>query len=114
MKVNEKTNSVKEVEKLAGSGKLGVYGNVHLLALWLLVAAFIFVNVFHLLSAPVQVGSNSPAGAGGSRYMVGTRGKGEVSTGTNHLGFRCVSSAGAKKMTEQKPKQLEEEQQQKN
>jgi formylglycine-generating enzyme len=21
---------------------------------------------------------------------VGTRGKGEVSTGTNHLGFRCV------------------------
>ena len=31
-----------------------------------------------------------------SRYMVGTRGKGEVSTGTNHLGFRCVSSNGAK------------------
>ena len=31
-----------------------------------------------------------------SRYMVGTRGKGEVSTGTNHLGFRCVSSGGAK------------------
>jgi formylglycine-generating enzyme len=35
-----------------------------------------------------------------SRYMVGTRGKGEVSTGTNHLGFRCVttrtSSASAK------------------
>ena len=25
-----------------------------------------------------------------SRYMVGTRGKGEVDTGTNHLGFRCV------------------------
>ena len=25
-----------------------------------------------------------------SRYEVGTRGKGEVSTGTNHLGFRCV------------------------
>src|SRR5258708_39904816 len=25
-----------------------------------------------------------------SRYLVGTRGKGEVSTGTNHLGFRCV------------------------
>jgi hypothetical protein len=22
--------------------------------------------------------------------MVGTRGKGEVSTATNHLGFRCV------------------------
>jgi formylglycine-generating enzyme required for sulfatase activity len=29
-----------------------------------------------------------------SRYMVGTRGKGEVSTGTNHLGFRCVKSPG--------------------
>jgi sulfatase modifying factor 1 len=26
-----------------------------------------------------------------SRYMVGTRGKGEITTGTNHLGFRCVS-----------------------
>ena len=25
-----------------------------------------------------------------TRYMVGTRGKGESSTGTNHLGFRCV------------------------
>ena len=30
-----------------------------------------------------------------SRYMVGTRGKGEISTGTNHLGFRCVKSAPA-------------------
>jgi formylglycine-generating enzyme required for sulfatase activity len=28
-----------------------------------------------------------------SRYTVGTRGKGEVSTGTNHLGFRCVKEA---------------------
>jgi sulfatase modifying factor 1 len=28
-----------------------------------------------------------------SRYVVGTRGKGEVSTGTNHLGFRCVRPA---------------------
>jgi formylglycine-generating enzyme required for sulfatase activity len=27
-----------------------------------------------------------------SRYMVGTRGKGEVSTGTNHVGFRTVRS----------------------
>ncbi|MGA8044453.1 MAG: formylglycine-generating enzyme family protein [Terracidiphilus sp.] len=27
-----------------------------------------------------------------SRYVVGTRGKGEVSTATNHLGFRCVRS----------------------
>jgi len=25
-----------------------------------------------------------------SRYIVGTCGQGEVSTGTNHLGFRCV------------------------
>ena len=25
-----------------------------------------------------------------SRYMPGTRGKGDVDTGTNHLGFRCV------------------------
>jgi len=25
-----------------------------------------------------------------TRYMVGTRGKGEVSTGSDHLGFRCV------------------------
>jgi len=27
-----------------------------------------------------------------TRYMVGTRGKGESTTGTNHLGFRCVKS----------------------
>jgi hypothetical protein len=25
-----------------------------------------------------------------SRYIVGTRGKGEVSSATNHVGFRCV------------------------
>jgi len=25
-----------------------------------------------------------------SRYVMGTRGKGEWRTGTNHLGFRCV------------------------
>jgi formylglycine-generating enzyme len=25
-----------------------------------------------------------------TRYMMGTRGKGEVNTGTNHIGFRCV------------------------
>ena len=31
-----------------------------------------------------------------SRYIVGTRGKGEVNTATNHLGFRCVKEAGAK------------------
>ena len=28
-----------------------------------------------------------------SRYMVGTRGKGDPSTGTNHLSFRCVKGA---------------------
>jgi formylglycine-generating enzyme len=27
-----------------------------------------------------------------SRYVVGTRGKGEITTGTNHLGFRCVKT----------------------
>jgi formylglycine-generating enzyme len=31
-----------------------------------------------------------------SRYMVGTRGKGEPDTGTNHLGFRCVKDISAK------------------
>ena len=29
-----------------------------------------------------------------SRYMVGTRGSGEIGTGTNHLGFRCVKAGG--------------------
>jgi sulfatase modifying factor 1 len=28
-----------------------------------------------------------------TRYMVGTRGRGEVSTGSNHVGFRCVKDA---------------------
>ena len=28
-----------------------------------------------------------------TRYMIGTRGKGEVRTGSNHLGFRCVRNA---------------------
>jgi len=28
-----------------------------------------------------------------TRYMVGTRGKGEPDTGTNHIGFRCVQVA---------------------
>jgi sulfatase modifying factor 1 len=28
-----------------------------------------------------------------SRYIVGTRGKGEISSGTNHIGFRCVKDA---------------------
>jgi len=31
-----------------------------------------------------------------SRYIVGTRGKGEVNTGTNHLGFRCVKDPDMK------------------
>ena len=30
-----------------------------------------------------------------SRYLVGTRGKGEVSTGCNHVGFRCVMDASS-------------------
>jgi sulfatase modifying factor 1 len=30
-----------------------------------------------------------------TRYMVGARGKGELSTGSNHLGFRCVRSQDA-------------------
>ena len=28
-----------------------------------------------------------------TRYMIGTRGKGDVDTGSNHLGFRCVKDA---------------------
>src|SRR5215471_14981373 len=31
-----------------------------------------------------------------SRYIVGTRGKGEVDTATNHLGFRCVKDLSAR------------------
>ncbi|GJL84141.1 MAG: hypothetical protein DHS20C01_37750 [marine bacterium B5-7] len=31
-----------------------------------------------------------------SRYMVGTRGKGEINTGTSHLGFRTVRSLNSK------------------
>jgi hypothetical protein len=29
--------------------------------------------------------------------MVGTRGKGEVNTGSNHLGFRCVKPLASAK-----------------
>jgi formylglycine-generating enzyme required for sulfatase activity len=32
-----------------------------------------------------------------TRYMVGTRGKGEVRTASNHLGFRCVKAPEAKR-----------------
>ena len=38
-----------------------------------------------------------------SRYIVGTRGKGEVSTGTNHLGFRCVQDASTSAKTSAQP-----------
>jgi len=31
-----------------------------------------------------------------TRYMVGTRGKGEISTASNHLGFRCVMPSKGK------------------
>jgi formylglycine-generating enzyme required for sulfatase activity len=30
-----------------------------------------------------------------TRYMVGTRGKGEVTSGSDHVGFRCVRAPGA-------------------
>jgi len=33
-----------------------------------------------------------------TRYMVGTRGKGETTTGSNHLGFRCVRELGASRV----------------
>ncbi len=38
-----------------------------------------------------------------ARYVVGTRGKGEVSTGTNHLGFRCVKPAAASELNVKQP-----------
>jgi sulfatase modifying factor 1 len=37
-----------------------------------------------------------------ARYMMGTRGKGDFDTGSNHLGFRCVRSAGAREIAESK------------
>ena len=36
-----------------------------------------------------------------TRYMLGTRGKGEVRTGSNHVGFRCVRSPAARSFTVQ-------------
>jgi len=30
------------------------------------------------------------SGAFCTRYLVGSRGRGEISTATNHLGFRCA------------------------
>lgn len=53
---------------------------------------------------PQEPGVKKRAQRGGSflcteqyctRYLVGSRGKGEVSTASNHLGFRCVQSASA-------------------
>ena len=50
---------------------------------------------------PAEPGERKRVHRGGSflctdqyctRYMVGTRGKGEVSTGSNHVGFRCVKT----------------------
>jgi len=50
-------------------------------------------------SDPDEPGQKKRSHRGGSylcsdqfcaRYILGTRGKGEISTGTNHLGFRCV------------------------
>jgi formylglycine-generating enzyme required for sulfatase activity len=40
-----------------------------------------------------------------TRYMVGTRGKGEVTTGSNHLGFRCVKSDGERTQPSADPMQ---------
>jgi formylglycine-generating enzyme len=51
---------------------------------------------------PAEPGQPKRVNRGGSflctedyctRYMIGTRGKGEVSTGSNHLGFRCAMAA---------------------
>jgi formylglycine-generating enzyme required for sulfatase activity len=50
---------------------------------------------------PAEPGERKRVHRGGSflctdqyctRYMVGTRGKGEVTTAANHLGFRCVKA----------------------
>ena len=67
---------------------------------------------------PSEPGHSKKAQRGGSflctdqycsRYIVGTRGKGDVDTGTNHLGFRCVMSLQraetAQKAGESKPAQ---------
>lgn len=37
-----------------------------------------------------------------TRYMIGTRGKGEVTTGSNHLGFRCIVTPEMRKQTKAK------------
>ena len=38
-----------------------------------------------------------------SRYMVGTRGKGDIDTGTDHLGFRCVMTSEQWKIAQSGP-----------
>ncbi len=38
-----------------------------------------------------------------SRYMVGTRGKGEISTGSNHVGFRAVTTPADRTITTRIP-----------
>ncbi len=38
-----------------------------------------------------------------SRYMIGTRGKGEADTGTNHLGFRCVMTLPQSQAAQNEP-----------
>jgi formylglycine-generating enzyme len=40
-----------------------------------------------------------------ARYVVDTRGKCEVSTGTNHLGFRCVIPATATNLSARQSKE---------
>ncbi len=54
---------------------------------------------------PMEPGAKKKVQRGGSflctdqyctRYMVGTRGKGEFRSGTNHAGFRCVKDVAAK------------------
>ena len=37
------------------------------------------------------------------RYMVGARGKGELTTGSNHLGFRCVKAPRTNGQARAKP-----------
>lgn len=43
-----------------------------------------------------------------TRYMVGTRGKGEVATSSNHVGFRCVKSAAATAPAAESPMNADE------
>ena len=51
-------------------------------------------------SASIAAGRSCAPDQYCSRYMVGTRGKGEVTTGTNHLGFRLVKTPYNAKISE--------------